>query len=57
MSERYLEIVEIASGEVVHRVDVSSKSDRALDRVFEGLLMKTNTERFFIRDLLMKELA
>ena len=50
MSERYLEVVEIASGEVVHKIDVSDKPERSLERVFNGLLMKTDTDRFFVRD-------
>lgn len=44
----YIEVVEFDKG-VAHRIDVTGKSDRAVDRVEEGMQHNLNHERFFTR--------
>jgi hypothetical protein len=50
----YLEVVEFgerdANGgkKVVHRIDVTGKSERAIDKIEAGLLTNMNTDRFYV---------
>jgi hypothetical protein len=44
----YLEIVRIENGEVVRRVNVTDKSERLIERTERGMLMMTDTDRFFV---------
>jgi len=46
---RSIEVVEIATGEVVHRVSVEGKTDTQIDRVDMGLLRNMDLERFSTR--------
>lgn len=50
MSERHLEVVSIGTREVVHRVDVSGRSDNEVTRILCGMLINSDHERYFIRD-------
>ena len=47
--KRALEVVEIATGKVVHSVQVSG-SDRQVEKVERGLLRNMDTDKFFVRD-------
>lgn len=47
---RHLEVVEIGSLEVIKRLDVSSRSDREVERILRGMLINLNTDRYFVRD-------
>lgn len=47
---RFLEVVEIETGEVVHKVEVTGKSERNIERCEMGMLRNMDTERFFVRD-------
>lgn len=49
-----LEVVAIADGEVVHTMPLSTPLDdesRALERKLSGMLMRVDTERFFVREV------
>lgn len=48
-AERHLEIVNHETGEIVHRVDVSSKSERDIERIERGMLRNIRNE-FMVRD-------
>lgn len=51
MSERqYIEVVEIESGEVVQKIDVTGKGERAIERTMRGLLRQMDTERFYAKE-------
>lgn len=45
---RSIEVVEYASGKVAHRIDVSGKSERDIDRVEAGM-QHNLSDRFFLR--------
>jgi hypothetical protein len=47
--KRALEVVEIATGKVVHSVQVFG-SDRQVEKVERGLLRNMDTDKFFVRD-------
>lgn len=51
---RRLEIVNISTGEVVHSVDVSCKSERQIERIEHGILMKID-DGHFVRDTATQE--
>lgn len=44
-----VEIVEIATGEVVESLDVSGMSERSISRMEMGMLINMDRERFFTR--------
>ena len=48
---RYLEVVEFDGRKVVRRLDVTEKSDRAVERIEMALLRQTDRDRFFVRDV------
>lgn len=48
MEYTYIEVVEFDKG-VVHRIDVTGKSERAIDRAEDGMQHNLNHERFFTR--------
>jgi hypothetical protein len=43
-----LKVVEIKSGRVVHRVDVSDTSERSIEKVEDGLLINLDHDRFYV---------
>jgi hypothetical protein len=45
------EVVDFKTDEVVHRVEVKEVNRRLVDRIEAGLLRKTDTERFFVREV------
>lgn len=47
--QRALEVVNIATGEVVKSIPVSG-SERHVEKVTMGLLRNMDTDRFFVRD-------
>lgn len=47
--QRVLEVVEIATGEVVKSIPVSG-GERRIEKVTMGLLRNMDTDRFFVRD-------
>lgn len=44
-----IEIVDYDTGEVVHRVDVSGKSERAVDKIERGIVRNINTDNYYTR--------
>lgn len=51
MSEqKEIEVVEIATGEVAKRIDVTGKDERAIEKVMRGLLIQMDTERFYAKE-------
>lgn len=46
---RHIEVVEYETNKVVHRVDVSDKSERQADRVMDGMDRNLNHEKFYTR--------
>lgn len=50
MSEkRVLQVVDGETGQVVHSVDVSGRSDRAVEKIERGMLRNMD-DRFFVRE-------
>ncbi len=47
--KRFIQVVEYDSGNVIHAVDVSDKSERAADRVMDGMDRNLNHEKFYTR--------
>ena len=50
MKKRELRVVDLETREVVHRSDVTGKSDRHVERAMNGLLMKIDTDRYYVAD-------
>ena len=48
--ERELQVVEIATKEIVKVVRVTGSSDRRIEKVMRGMLINMDTDRFFVRD-------
>lgn len=46
-----LEVVEWATGEVVHTVNVAGKSERNVERILRGMLTNMDRERFGVREV------
>jgi hypothetical protein len=44
----YSEVLSSENGEVVRRVNVTDKSERLIERTERGMLMMTDTDRFFV---------
>jgi len=44
----YLEIIAIEGAEVVRRINVTGQSERSIERSERGMLMNTDTSRFFV---------
>lgn len=47
---RHLEVVDMTTRETVYRVDVTGRSEHAIERVLRGMLTNMNRERYFVRD-------
>ena len=47
--KRYIEVVEYESEKVIHKVDVSDKSERQAERVMDGMDRQINNEKFYTR--------
>lgn len=45
---RYLAVRDIKTDEIVHRVDVSGRSESQVERVELGMLMRIDTDRFYV---------
>lgn len=45
----YIEVVNKADKRVIHRIDVTGKSERAIDRVDDGLNINLNHVEYFTR--------
>lgn len=43
-----IRVIELATGKVVHVVDVTGKSSSAIERVERGMLINMNTDRFCV---------
>lgn len=50
MTERYFEIVDRSTGEVVRRFDMTGKHPGHIDRFVGGLYRKVDFDRFVVRD-------
>jgi hypothetical protein len=53
--KRELRVREFESGNVVHRVDVTGRSERGIEKVLLGMLRNMDTERFCIDDSALGE--
>jgi hypothetical protein len=49
--KRCVQVIEIATGKVVHEVDVRDMSDRQIERVMSGMLINMDTERFHLKEV------
>ncbi len=49
-AKRELLIKEIATREIVERVDVTGKSDRDIERITRGMLINMDRDRFYVGD-------
>lgn len=47
--KRYIEVVEHEGGNVIHKVDVSEKSERTAERVMDGMDRNLDHGKFFTR--------
>lgn len=45
---RYVDITEIKTGEIVHSVNVTSKDDRAIEKIIRGMLINLNRDDFCV---------
>ncbi len=50
MTVTELRVIESATGEVVRRLDVSGRSERAVEKIENGLLRQMDLERFHLED-------
>lgn len=48
--KRELQVKEIGTGNVIHTIDVTGKSDSTVERVISGMLIEMDTDRFFVAD-------
>lgn len=47
---RAIEVINMESGEVVHFIDVTGKSDRHVERAMDGMLRQMDLDRYSVRD-------
>lgn len=52
MSEKkqFVEVVEIETCKVEHRIDVAGKSQSQIDKTVRGLLRQINTDKYFVSE-------
>lgn len=48
--QRFLEITNIATGEVEESFDVTGDTERQIERLLRGILINLNREKFFVAD-------
>ena len=48
--KRYLNVVEIGTNKIVKSIDVTGKSERAIERIERGMLINMNTDKFYVDD-------
>ena len=48
---RGIEVIDRQTNEVVHFVNCEGKGDRAMDRIHNGLVNRTDLDRFFVREV------
>lgn len=48
--KKYIEIVEIATGSTVHKIDVTGSSSRAIEKTAMGVMRKTDLEKFIVKE-------
>lgn len=46
-----LRVIELATRKTVHEVDVSTKSEAAIERVMSGMLINMDTDRYCIEEI------
>jgi hypothetical protein len=46
---KYIEVVDYKTKKVIHRMDVSSKSERSVERIEDGLNINLNHDKYFSR--------
>ena len=51
MKYKYLEIVKDSTQEVVARLDVTGKSEKAIERIEGGMSLNLNHDEYSIRDV------
>ena len=49
--KRELLVTRLTDREVVHRVDVSGKNEKQVERVLSGMLLRINTDEYFVDDV------
>jgi len=47
-AKRCLKVRELATGKIVHTVDVTNKSERQIERILGGMLINMDTDKFVI---------
>lgn len=48
--KKYIEITEDKTGEVIKRMDVSNKSDHAIERIQLGIMAQMDTEKYSVSE-------
>ena len=44
----FLRVIEIATGNVVHELDVSKKSQNKIEKIYNGILINLNHAKFYV---------
>jgi hypothetical protein len=47
---RLIEVVKLDSGEVIHTINVTGKSDAHVERAMEGMMINIDLDRYAVRD-------
>ena len=50
MEKREILVKDILTGEIVHRVDVTGKSENNIERCMRGMLINMNRDKYRIED-------
>lgn len=50
VERKEIKVVDISTGEVVRRIDVTGKSERGVESVLRGLLTQMDTEKFYAEE-------
>lgn len=50
MRKAFMEVVELSTGKVVHRVEVTTKGEREREMVLRGMLRNLDAEKYAVRE-------
>jgi hypothetical protein len=49
-TQKFVEVVEIDTRKVEHRIEVTGKPQRQIDKAVRGLLRQINTDKYFVSE-------
>ena len=49
--KRMLQIREIDTGDVVHELDVTGRSENSVERIERGMLINLNRDKYYVDDI------